>query len=58
MNLICDNAVYKEILPKQEVKAQVSGMYVISAKRIRGPVAEVKRDKKGRVKESFIDRLR
>ena len=58
MNLICDNAVYKTILPKQEVKAQVSGMYVISAKRIRGPVAEVKRDKKGRVKENFIDRLR
>ncbi|MBR5930700.1 MAG: hypothetical protein IKZ95_01600 [Lachnospiraceae bacterium] len=59
MNLICDDKVYKTLLPKQEVKAQVSGMYVISAKRVRGPIAEQKkRGKDGKVKESFIDRLR
>lgn len=60
MSLICDPAVYKTILPKQEVKAMVAGIYVTSAKRVRGPQLEStkKRDKKGRVKESFIDRLR
>lgn len=40
MSLICDEKIYPTILPKQEVKAQVSGIYVISAKRVRGPVAE------------------
>ena len=57
-NLICDPTVYKTLLPKQEVKAQVAGMYVISAKRIRGPVPEPKLNKKGEPKVSLIDRLR
>ena len=60
MNLVCDAEVYKTLLPKQEVKAQVAGIYVVSAKRIRGPVYEgkVKKGKDGKKKESFIDRLR
>ena len=60
MNLVCDAEVYKTLLPKMEVKAQVAGIYVISAKRIRGPVYEgkVKRGKDGKKKESFIDKLR
>lgn len=60
MSLACDNEVYKTLLPKQEVKAQVSGIYVISAKRVRGPMLETKakRGKDGKKKESFIDRLR
>lgn len=60
MSLVCDNEVYKTLLPKQEVRAQVSGIYVLSAKRVRGPVYEgkVKRDKNGNKKESFIDKLR
>ena len=59
MSLICDSSVYKTVLPKQEVKAMVSGMYVTSAKRIRGPVIdEKKKGKDGKPKESFIDRLR
>ncbi len=40
MSLICDNKVYNTIAPKQEVKAMVSGVYVTSAKRIRGPIVE------------------
>ncbi len=40
MSLICDNEVFKTLAPKQEVKATVSGIYVTSAKRIRGPVVE------------------
>ena len=36
MNLICDG----QILPKQEIKATVSGIYITNFKRIRGPVYE------------------
>lgn len=46
MSLISDEQVFKTILPKQEVKAQVSGIYVLSAKRIRGPLPEPKKSKK------------
>lgn len=58
MNLMCDPQVYKTLLPKQEVKAMVAGMYVVSAKRIRGPVVEPKLNKKGEPKVSILDRLR
>ena len=58
-SLVCDRDVYKTVLPKQEVKAQVSGLYVLSAKRVRGPQVEAKKvGKDGKVKESWIDRLR
>lgn len=58
-NLVCDADVYKTLLPKQEVKAMVAGIYVVSAKRIRGPVyEEKKKGKDGKPKESFIDKLR
>lgn len=40
MSLICDAKVYETVVPKQEVKATVSGIYVTAAKRIRGPVVE------------------
>jgi len=52
MSLICDEKVFTQILPKQEVKATVSGIYITSAKRIRGPVPEPKKKKK------FLDRFR
>lgn len=58
MNLMCDPQVYKTLLPKQEVKAMVAGMYVVSAKRVRGPVVEPKLNKKGEPKVSILDRLR
>ena len=40
MSLICDAKVYETLAPKQEVKATVCGIYVTSAKRIRGPIVE------------------
>lgn len=40
MSLICDQKVFGTLAPKQEVKASVSGIYVTSAKRIRGPIVE------------------
>ena len=46
MNLIADAKIYETILPKQEIKAKVSGIYITSFKRIRGPVYEPKKKKK------------
>ena len=48
MNLICDGKIFDQILPKQEIKATVSGIYITNFKRIRGPVYEPKK-KKGNV---------
>ncbi|NLZ80716.1 MAG: hypothetical protein GX913_02780 [Clostridiales bacterium] len=48
MSLIADEKVYGQLIPKQEVKAVVSGIYITSAKRIRGPVPEPK------VKKGFL----
>lgn len=56
MNLVCDYEVYQTLLPKQEVRAMVSGMYVVSAKRVRGPVYDPKKKKKKT--ENFLDKLR
>ena len=56
MNLMCDPQAYKNILPKQEIKAQVAGLYIMSAKRVRGPQVEANaKKKKG---ESLLDKLR
>ena len=35
MNLICDGKIFDQILPKQEIKATVSGIYITNFKRIR-----------------------
>lgn len=58
MNLMCDPETFKTLLPKQEVKAMVAGMYVVSAKRVRGPIYEPKKNRKGEPKTSFLDKLR
>lgn len=46
MNLIADTKIYDQILPKQDIKATVSGIYITSFKRIRGPVYEPPKKKK------------
>ena len=52
MSLVCDESVFSTILPKQEVKASVSGIYVNSAKRIRGPIVETDpKKRKAQLKE-------
>ena len=38
--------IYEQILPKQDIKATVSGLYITSFKRIRGPVYEPPKKKK------------
>ncbi|MGN0390455.1 MAG: hypothetical protein ACI4L2_06540 [Wujia sp.] len=36
MNMICDDAIFDELPTKGEVKAMVSGIYIISVKSVRG----------------------
>ena len=36
MNFICDDAIFEDVPTKGEVKAMVSGIYIISVKSIRG----------------------
>ena len=55
MSLIAEPAVYEQLLPKQEVKATVSGLYITSAKRIRGPGPEPKAKKKS-LREKLADK--
>ena len=59
MSLVCDPDVYKTLLPKQEVKAKVSGIYVLSAKYIRGPKIEGgKEAAKQKKVDKLLDKLR
>lgn len=46
MNLICEDKVYPQILPNQDGKAVISGIYLQSFKRIRGPVCQEPEKKK------------
>ena len=47
MTMVCDVKVFETLLPKQEVKATVSGIYITAAKRIRGPIYTAPEKKKG-----------
>ena len=59
MSLICDAEVFKTLLPKQEVKARVAGVYVLSAKYIRGPKLDTAaQEKKRRKVDQLLDKLR
>ncbi|MBE5957321.1 MAG: hypothetical protein E7254_00455 [Lachnospiraceae bacterium] len=52
MNLIADSKIYDQILPKQELKANISGIYITSFKRVRGPVYEPAK------KKGLLDRFK
>ncbi len=43
VNLICDDAIYDEVPVKGEVKAMLSGIYLVSVKNVRG---KIKKDEK------------
>ena len=59
MSLMCDAEVFKTLLPKQEIKARVAGIYVLSAKYVRGPKPDAQTKKKGRKKmDQLLDKLR
>lgn len=60
MNLICDEAIYNDVPTKGEVKAMVSGIYILSVKSVRrrnnAPVEEETNGKKKKKKKTLRDR--
>ena len=40
MNLICDDGIYDQMPVRGEVKAMISGIYIISVKNVRGKIVE------------------
>ncbi|MBR1815353.1 MAG: hypothetical protein IJ763_01490 [Lachnospiraceae bacterium] len=60
MNFICDDAIFEDLPTKGEVKAMVSGIYIISVKSIRGKknnVAAEEETGKKKKKKGFRQRM-
>lgn len=60
MNFICDDAIYDDVPTKGEVKAMVSGIYILSVKSVRrkNKNAEVVEDDKKKNKKSLGGKMR
>lgn len=53
MTLICDEKIFDSVPVKKEVKAEVSGMYIVGVRGLRGPLPAPEPRKKG-----FLARFR
>ena len=51
MNLICDDAIYEDVPTKGEVKAMVSGIYILSVKSVRNKKNTVVEEETGKKKK-------
>lgn len=62
LTLLCDDAIYDDIPTKGEVKAMVSGIYIVSVKSVRkqknAPVVEEENGKKKKKKMTFREKMR
>ena len=61
MNLICDDAIFEDLPTKGEVKAMVSGIYILSVKSFRKkniPAEELTEDGKKKKKKGFKNKMR
>ena len=59
MNMICDDAIFEELPTRGEVKAMVSGIYIISVKSVRGKkVAQEEETGKKKKKGNWRTRMR
>lgn len=59
MNMICDDAIFDELPTRGEVKAMVSGIYIISVKSVRGKkVAQEEESGKKKKKGNWRTRMR
>lgn len=47
MTLICDEKIFDSVPVKKEVKAEVSGMYIVGVRGLRGPLQAPETRKKG-----------
>lgn len=58
MNFICDDAIFDDIQVKTEVKAMISGIYIISVKNVRGKKKQaVAEEENGKKKKSFRTKM-
>ena len=46
MTLMCENSIFDMVPIKQEVKAMVSGIYILSVKSVRGPALTMPKKQK------------
>ena len=58
MNMICDDAIFDELPTKGEVKAMVSGIYIISVKSVRGKKPAVEEETGKKKKGTWRTRMR
>ncbi len=58
MNLICDDAIFDDLPTKGEVKAMVSGIYILSVKSIRGKKNVATEEETGKKKKGFRAKMR
>ena len=57
MTLLCDRDVYDVIPVKKEVRAEISGLYIVSVKGLRGPLVSEKAEKKRKKKNGKFQTL-
>lgn len=58
MNMICDDAIFDELPTKGEVKAMVSGIYIISVKSVRGKKVNQEEETGKKKKGNWRTRMR
>lgn len=58
MSLICDEAIFDEIPVKREVKAMISGIYIVSVKNIRGGATDTGAKKKPSLRARLLNKQR
>ncbi len=58
MNFICDDAIFDDVQVKTEVKAMISGIYIISVKNVRGKKKQAAAEEEnGKKKKSFRTKM-
>lgn len=58
LNLVCDEKIFDSIPVKQQVKAMVSGIYIVEVKGLHGQKLAVKEQKKKGPVGRFMDKVR
>lgn len=60
MNFMCDDAIFEDVPTKGEVKAMVSGIYIVSVKSVRGKKNNVVEEETGKKKKKkgFREKMR
>lgn len=56
LTMMCDDRVFEMVPVKKEVKATISGIYIMSVRGLHGPLPMPEQKKKGRFRK-FVDKL-